>query len=69
MYTTYVYIVLGHPSFYTGKIAIVELPATCMFLETYKKEAKKRACENLGIDEKEAVILDYKYLGEDIVFI
>ena len=69
MEKVYMKIVLGHPSFSTGKICIVELPMTCAFINTYVEVAKRKACEKLGFNEKEVVVLDWTYLGEDVFFI
>lgn len=69
MNTVYIYIVLGHKSLFTGKIAIVGLPSTYMFIDTYKEEAKKKACEEFGLNKDEVSILDFMYLGEEVAFI
>ena len=65
----YVYIILGHRSFTTGKIAIVAVPDAYAFISDYADGAKKQACKELGLNEEEVSILDYKFLGSDVLFI
>ena len=69
MDSVYVYIVIGHVSFCTGKTVIVKLPPDHEFISTYKQLAKEKACEKLSINVDDAVILNFKYLGEDVTFI
>lgn len=69
MNNTYIYILLGHRSFPTAKMAIVEIPTDYVFADTYKKLAKEKACAQFGLDDKETSVLDYKFLGDDITFI
>lgn len=69
MESIYVKIVLGHKSLFTGKICIVELPAIYSFINSYIEPAKRKACEKLGLNESEVVVLYWQYLGEDVVFI
>ena len=65
MKNNWIYLVLGHRSFTTGKIVLVSLPQY-VFIDTYRDLAKKKACEKLGLNEDEISILDWKFLGEDI---
>lgn len=67
--SSYVLITLGHWSFTTGKICIVEISEQFVFIDTYRDEAKTKACEKLGVDPWETTILDWKFLGEDVEFI
>ena len=69
MNINYIYIVLGHASLLTGKMAIVEVPGDYTFISTYKKLAKEKACQEFGLNEKETCVLDYKFLGEDLTII
>lgn len=66
----YMKIVLGHPSF--RKICIVALDnawASIATIDGYVQLAKNKACEKLGLDEKEIFVLDWDYLGDDVTFI
>lgn len=65
----YVYITLGHRSFFTGKICIVEMTDEFVFIEHYKEPAKIKACEKLGLNPDEVSVLDFNYLGEEIYII
>lgn len=69
MKNTHVYIVIGHKNFSTGKIVIVSVPNYSEYITTYEREAKLRACNKLNIRESEAVVLDCKVLGHDVLFI
>ena len=69
MNTVWAYIVIGHSSFSTGQIAIMQLPDRYEFLTTYERQAKIRACEALKIKESEAAVLDFKILGENVLFL
>lgn len=62
----YVYLVLGHRSFFTGKIFIVPISEDYTFIETYRDEAKKKACKHINIPENECSILDWSFLGSDV---
>ena len=62
----YIYIVLGHRSFFIGKICIIEMSEHYTFIDHYKVPAKEKACEKLGLNKDEVSILDFKYLGEDV---
>lgn len=69
MKNVYAIIILGHKSFITGKIVIVSMPNVYNFIDTYRQLAKEKACEKLGIKENETVVFDFKFFGEDVVFI
>ena len=69
MDNVYVYLVVGHQSFKTGKTAIVSLPNCYAFIATYFKVAKEKVCERLGLDVEDVVILDSKFLGDDVLLI
>lgn len=69
MKSTYVYLVLGHRSFFTGQICVVEVPSTATFITTYRDMAFEKACEKFGVSKDEASILDWSYWGEDVTFI
>ena len=69
MRNVYIELVLGHPSFHTGKICIVELHDDYEFIETYVEPAKRKACEKLGLNKNEVAILNWSFLGEDVAFI
>ena len=62
----YVYLVLGHRSFFTGKIFIVPISEDYTFIETYRDEAKKKACKYINMPENECSILDWRFLGSDV---
>lgn len=62
----YIYIVLGHRSFFTGKICIVKMNEDHVFIDQYQEPAKEKACKKLGLDKNEVSILDFKYLGSDV---
>ena len=62
-------LILGHRSFFTGKIVMVSLPDRYVMLETYKNEAKQKACTKLGLRESEVAVLDYEFLGSNVTFI
>ena len=64
--TVFIYIVLGHRSFFTGKICIIETNEHHIFIDQYKEPAKEKACEKLGLNKDEVSILDFRYLGEDV---
>lgn len=64
----YMEIILGHESFSLSKICIVELPGDYVFISTYVEPAKRKACEKLGLNEDEVKVLEWHYLGEDVVF-
>lgn len=69
MRNIYMEIILGHASFSLGKICIVALPDMAYaFISTYVEPAKRKACEKLGLNEDEVKVLDWHYLGEDVVF-
>jgi hypothetical protein len=68
----YVYIVLGHRSFFTGKICIVEMDELPdVTIDRYAERAKEKACKALGLDKikDEVSILDWSYLGGDVTFV
>ena len=65
----YIYIVIGHRSFFTGKICIVEMDEHHVFIDHYKEPAKIKACKKLGLNKDEVSVLDFKYLGEDVSII
>lgn len=69
MRTTYVLIILGHRSFTTGKICIVEISEDFVLIGTYKDKAKIKACKKLGIDPHDTIILNWKFLGDDVEFV
>lgn len=69
MRTTYVLITLGHQSFTTGKICIVEISEDFVSINAYKCEAKIKACKKLGINPHDTIILNFKFLGDDVEFI
>ena len=69
MNTCHMVLTLGHKSFTTGKIVVVELPDEYILLATYKQKAKEKACEKLGLNEKEVSVLDFNFLGEDVLFV
>lgn len=69
MKNVYAMIILGHKSFITGKIIIVALPNEYVFIDTYRQLAKEKACQKLGIKEDETVVFDFKFFGEDVVFV
>lgn len=69
MKDVYIYLILGHRSFTTGKIVIVSVPNYSVSLTTYEREAKLKACQALNLKESEVVVLDYRFLGDDVTFI
>lgn len=71
MRTVYVEISFGHKSFTTGKTAIVGIQTknNVDTITTYAKIAKTKICRKLGISEEEIAIFDWRFLGEDVLFI
>ena len=65
----YVYIVIGHRSFKTGKSAIVAIAEEYEFISDYANEAKKRVCKELGLNVDEAVVLTQLFLGNNVLFL
>lgn len=64
----FIYIVLGHRSFSTGKICIIEMSEHYSYIDQYKEPAKKIACKKLGLlmNKDDISILDFAYLGENV---
>lgn len=77
MKTIYMKIVLGHPSLNMPKICIVGLSKDHtaksiqdgVAITTYVEPVKQKACEKLGLNADETIILDWIYLGEEVHFI
>lgn len=71
MITVYMKVSFSHHSFTTGKIAIVAMQTDkeAEHIGVYKDLAKEKICKELGFDQKELVIFDYKFLGENVMFI
>lgn len=65
----YVFLVLGHRSFFTGKIFIVPILEDYAFTTTYRDEAKKKACKHINMPENECSILNWSFLGSDVCII
>ena len=65
----WIYLVLGHRSFKTGKTVIVAVPDYCTFITEYENEAKKKACKEIGLNESEVHVLECKVIGRDVLFI
>ena len=69
MKDVYVYMIIGHRSFTTGKQMIIQVPNYSTYLTTYEREAKLKACQALNLKESEVFVLDFKFLGDDVTFI
>ena len=69
MENVYVELNFSHKSFNTGRTAIVAVPNYCEYLTTYERLVKEKVCKELGLDEKEVVVFDYKVLGKNVMFI
>ena len=73
----YMKIVLGHPSLIMPKICIVGLSMdrtaksiqNDVAITTYVEPVKQKACEKLGLNANETIVLDWVYLGEEVHFI
>ena len=65
----YVEVVIGAKQFTTDKRAIVRVNETYTFIETYKEAAFEIACYKLGLDVSDCCVLDWRFLGEDVIFI
>lgn len=65
----YVLVTVGHPSFSTGKLVLVRIGGEYTFVDTYKTEAFRIACLNLGFTPSDCKLLDWKFLGEDLTFV
>ena len=65
----YMEIILGHESFSLSKICIVELLGDYVFISTYVEPAKRKACEKLGLNVNEVIVLNWSFLGENVAFI
>ena len=70
MENIYMEIVLGHASFSCGKICVVALSSymQCELISSYVGPAKRKAYKELGLCEDDVKVLDWSYLGNDIVF-
>lgn len=71
MRTVYVEICFGHKSFTTGKTAIVKIQTDddIKNITIFAKVAIKIICEELKLSEEEIAIFDWRFLGEDVLFI
>ena len=65
----FIYIIIGHKSFVTGMHCIVELFDDFLYVDIYKDIAFEKACAKLGINKDESIILDWKFLGENVTFV
>ena len=68
MESVFMEITIGHRSLRWGKTCIVKLHERHEFTKDYVEPAKLKACEKLGLDASEAVVLSWSYLGEGVVF-
>lgn len=65
----YVEICIGNKKFVTGQLVIVGVKDTYTFIDTYKDEAFAIACDKLGLNLDDCCILDWRFLGENVIFI
>jgi hypothetical protein len=65
----YVEVIIGNRNFFTGKHVIVKVNKSFNFVNTYKDEAFKIACNMLGLNQEECSILSWRYFGDDVTFI
>ncbi len=67
--SNYVLVTVGHPKFTSGKLVLVKIGGEYTFVDTYKREAFRIACLNLGLTPSDCVLLDWEFLGNDLTFV
>ena len=67
--SNYVLVTVGHPRFSTGQQVLVRIDGEYTFIDTYKTEAFKIACLNLGLIHSDCLLLDWQFLGEELIII
>lgn len=65
----YVLVMIGHPRLPTGKSVLVRIGGEYTFVDTYKREAFRIACLNLGFTPSDCKLLDWQFLGDDLTFV
>ena len=60
----YIYLLVSHQTFTTGKSIIISVPSRSIYLDEYAQVAKKKVCEKLGFKESDLKLLDYRFFGD-----
>lgn len=67
--SNYVLVTVGHDSFYSGKLVLVRIGGEYSLCSTYRDEAFRIACLNLGLTPSDCRLLDWQFLGDDLTFV
>lgn len=67
--SNYVLVTVGHRKFDTGKLVLVKIGGEYTMLDTYKEQAFKIACMNLGLAPSDCKLLSWQFLGDDLTFV
>lgn len=59
-----IYIVLGHKSFTSGKVALVEISEEREFITQYVDIAKEKFCKQLGMNVDEVSVLNWFFVQD-----
>ena len=65
----YIELSFTHKSFKTRRTSIVAIPGLYEFIETYKNLAKIKVCKYLNLPKDEVIILDYRFLGKNVLML
>lgn len=67
--SNYVLVMISHHKLIAGKPVLVKIGGEYKCTDTYKTQAFKIACLNLGFDPSDCELLDWKFLGNDLTLV